>query len=76
MMKYLKRMLFILVLSISNFSLFGQHVNEQAGLKQTLHESGKIYVVVAVLAVIFIGIIYFLIRTELKIKKLEEEKGN
>lgn len=48
----------------------------KSGLEQTFHESGKINVVVAVLSVIFIGIIYFLIKTNLKINKIEKEIGN
>jgi hypothetical protein len=46
------------------------------GLAETFHESGKINVVVAVLTVIFIGIVYFLIKTNLKISQLEKEIGN
>lgn len=48
----------------------------ESNLEQTFHESGKINVVVAVLSVIFIGIIFFLIKTNLKISKIEKEIGN
>lgn len=34
---------------------------------------GKIYVVVGVLAVIFLGIIFYLIRLDLKLSKLEKQ---
>jgi uncharacterized membrane protein YhaH (DUF805 family) len=37
---------------------------------------GKIYVVVAVIITIFIGIILFLISLERKIKRLEDQLGN
>jgi CcmD family protein len=37
---------------------------------------GKIYVVVAVLVVIFIGILLFLFRTERRIRKLERRENN
>lgn len=45
-------------------------------VEQTLHESGKIYVVITVVGIIFLGIIYYLIRLDRKISKLEDEIGN
>lgn len=39
-------------------------------------KDGKIYVVVAVLVVIFIGILLFLFRTEKRISKLERIENN
>lgn len=39
-------------------------------------KDGKIYVVVAVLVVIFIGILLFLFRTERRISKLERGENN
>lgn len=41
-----------------------------------LRSSGKIYVVVAVLAIIFAGIVIYLIRIDRKLSKLEKEIGN
>lgn len=41
-----------------------------------LYQSGKIYVVVTALAVIFIGIIVYLILLDKKISKLEKELNN
>lgn len=41
-------------------------------IEQTFHESGKINVVVAVVTVIFIGLIFYLIKLERKISKLEK----
>jgi hypothetical protein len=38
----------------------------------SLHSSGKIYVVVAVIAVIFIGLIIYLISIDRKIGRLEK----
>lgn len=54
------------------FSSFAQQAKGQTGLEQTLHESGKINVVVVILCVVFIGIVFFLIKTDLKLKKLEK----
>lgn len=38
-----------------------------------LYQSGKIYVVVAVLSIIFVGIVGYLIMLDRKISKLENE---
>ena len=55
------------IASISNVSLA-----QDNAIEQTFHESGKINVVVAVVMVIFIGIIFYLIKLEKKISKLEK----
>jgi len=41
-----------------------------------LRSTGKIYTVVAVLGLIFIGIVFFLIYLERKVSKIEKEIGN
>ncbi len=46
----------------------------QEGTQSLFRQSGKIYVVVAVLSIIMAGIILFLIRLDMKIKKLEDSK--
>lgn len=45
-------------------------------IDETFRSSGKINVVVAVLAIIFAGITYFLVRQERRINKLEKEVEN
>jgi heme/copper-type cytochrome/quinol oxidase subunit 2 len=42
----------------------------------TLRQSGKIYVVIAVLSVIFLGIIIYMIRTDRRISKIEQQQKN
>lgn len=50
-------------------NLFAQNTVEMAdGMRQ----SGKIYVVVGVIVIIFIGIILFLLSLEKRLKKLEK----
>ena len=46
--------------------------NTEVAMADTFREEGKIYVVVAVLATIFTGIVVFLVATESKLKKLED----
>ena len=62
----------LLLLSTSAFAQGQVPVEMADGLLQ----SGKIYVVVTVLSVIFIGIITFLIILDRKITKLEKEIKN
>jgi CcmD family protein len=63
--KYILCMFFLLVSSYS----FAQNGVEMA---DKLRESGKIWVVVAVLLVIFVGISIFLFTLDRKISKLEK----
>jgi CcmD family protein len=44
-----------------------------ADTADALRENGMIYVVVAVLLVIFAGIVFYLVRMDRKISKLEEQ---
>ena len=68
----LKLNLVCLLLLLSQ-SLFAQGNVEMA---DALYSSGKIYIVVAVLMIIFIGIIIYLIQTDRKISALEKEWKN
>jgi heme/copper-type cytochrome/quinol oxidase subunit 2 len=47
---------------------------QPAETAQALHDNGKIYVVVAILSVVFLGIIFFLIRIERRLKNLEKNQ--
>ena len=46
--------------------------NNVVEMADLMRSNGKIYVVVAVLATIFIGLMIFLIRIDKKVQKLEE----
>jgi CcmD family protein len=65
----------ILALLLLSTSSFAQN-NAPVEMADTLLQSGKIYVVVTVLSVIFIGIITYLIMLDRKITKLEKEINN
>lgn len=43
-----------------------------SALETTMRSNGRIYVVIAVIVTIFLGIVLYLIRLERKIKKLEK----
>ncbi|MEQ8908728.1 MAG: CcmD family protein [Vicingaceae bacterium] len=48
---------------------------QEIAMADAMRENGKIYVVVAVLGVILLGLILYLISIDRKLKKLEEEKN-
>ena len=66
-MKKATRILLGLLLVI-NTTLFAQ----DAQMADTMRAEGKIYVVVAIILVIFLGLIAYLIYTDRKISKLEK----
>jgi CcmD family protein len=63
----IKRILFSCLLLICNYVLFAQSMADE------MRSNGKIYVVVAVLVTIFIGLILYLIRLDRKLSRLEKE---
>lgn len=68
-----KKLILSLLLLMSFTVVFAQAENK-VEMADILRSSGKIYVVVATIAVVFIGIVLFLINIDRKITRLE--KGN
>lgn len=62
---------FCSLLLASLFS-FGQET-DKVDMAEAMRSNGKIYVVVAVIALIFIGLVIFLITIDRKVKKLEKQ---
>lgn len=58
---------------VSFFFIFCSLVLFAQDMADEMRKNGKIYVVVAVLIAIFIGIILYLIRLDRKLSKLEKE---
>ena len=75
MIKYSKNILSLALILLTT-GVFAQSVNAPIEMADGLYQSGKIYVVVAVLTVIFIGIVIYLILLDRKISKLEKEIKN
>ena len=51
-----------------------QEIGSSPEMADTFRSNGKIYVVIAVLAIVFVSIIGYLIYIDLKLKKLENKK--
>ncbi|MEO0333976.1 MAG: CcmD family protein [Bacteroidota bacterium] len=72
-----KRICFVLTTSLllillSSVSLLAQSAGE-VEMADTFRQEGKIYVVVAVMLLIFSGLIIYAIRIDQKVSKLEKE---
>ena len=63
-----KSIVMILCLLLSDM-LYGQQVT----MADNFRGEGKIYVVVAVILIILLGIFFYLIRVEKKVKKIEKQ---
>lgn len=61
---------FLLLLSLPGLAM------AQSGVDSLMRSSGRIYVVIAVLLVILLGIFLYMFRVERKLKKLEKERQN
>ncbi len=73
----LKKVASLCSLLIFSATAFAQQEQfERPEMADGLYESGKIYVVVTVLAIIFVGIVGYLIVLDRKIAKLEKEIKN
>lgn len=74
----MKKLLFILFLLI-NFVSHGQSPmqgTDEIEMADSLRQDGKIYVVVAVIILIFIGILIYLLALDKKIGKIERDIDN
>jgi CcmD family protein len=76
MNKIIKKTGILFALMIVSASVFAQDTQAPVEMADGLYQSGKIYVVVTVLSVIFIGIVSYLIMLDRKISKLEKENKN
>lgn len=73
-MSRLKKIFSTLILFIAFAgTAIAQMPNDNVDMADTMRASGKIYVVITVLSVVFIGIIVFLISIDRKVSKLEKE---
>ncbi len=61
---------FLLLVLLPFMSLLSQEVE----MADVMRSNGKIYVVVAVMAIVFLGIAFFLFYLDSRIKKIEKRK--
>ena len=69
----MKKILFLILLTLSNIAVFAQG-NTEPEMADVFRSSGKIYVVVAIVAIIFAGLAIYLFSIDRRLKKIEKEK--
>lgn len=72
-MRNLKSLLTLIGLFLLTAS-YGQDDGNKVDMADTMRSNGRIYVVVAVVVLILIGLILYLVRLDRKISKMEKEK--
>ena len=68
----MKKLLSLLIALMASANLFAQDV----AMADALRADGKIYVVVAVLCVLLAGLLFYVIRLDRKISRLEKESSD
>ncbi|RAJ87374.1 hypothetical protein CLV59_101123 [Chitinophaga dinghuensis] len=68
------RCLTIMLLLISFVASAQQQNTETGPVNELFRSNGKIYVIVGILVIIFLGIVLFLVNLDRKIKKLEDRE--
>ena len=69
----MKKLTFLLLLLLSFTSVFAQS-NGAVTMDDALQSNGKIYVVVSIIAIIFVGLALYLFSIDRRLKKIEKEK--
>ncbi len=69
----MKRFVILILLVISFVTAFAQQ-NAPIEMADTFRSSGKIYVVVAIIAIIFAGLAIYLFSIDRRLKKIEKDK--
>ena len=74
----IRKVLFATIFCFSGLLVLAQKstAGESSEMADVMRANGKIYVVVAVIVTIFIGLFLYLIRLDRKITKLERENAN
>ena len=75
-MHLIKKTGLAVMLALLSFPALAQTQNNDSALNDMMKSNEKIYVVVAVVLLIFIGLFWYLIRLDRKITKLEKENKN
>ncbi len=57
---------------VSTLTSFAQTATGQVEMADAFHSNGKIYVVVTVLSIVFIGIVIYLVNMDRKLSRMEK----
>jgi K+-transporting ATPase A subunit len=73
-MRKLKSLFIFISLLLVTAASYAQEEGNKAEMADTMRSNGRIYVVVAVVVLILIGLILYIIRLDRKISRMEKEK--
>lgn len=68
-----KKIFFLLALFVLSISVWGQDGSQPVQMADTMRSNGRIYVVVAVMLTILIGLVLYIVRLDRKISRMEKE---
>lgn len=69
----MKKLLILLLFTLFNSAVFAQG-KSGSGMADEFYQSGRIYVVIATISIIFVGLAIYLFAMDRRLKKIE--KGN
>lgn len=67
----MKKLISVIILLLTCTAIFAQPNSVE--MADTMRSSGKIYVVIATIAIVFVGLAIFLFAIERRVKKLEDQ---
>ncbi len=73
-MQKIKTSLSLLVLLLATMSVQAQEGAAKTGFGETMRSNGRIYVVIAVILTILLGLVLYLVRLDKKMSKMEKEQ--
>jgi hypothetical protein len=68
----MKKIFSLFILLFISMTMWAQDGNQKVQMADTMRSNGRIYVVVAVVLTILIGLILYIVRIDRKISKLEK----
>jgi CcmD family protein len=66
--------IFVSALLLLSFTVLFAQQNQPVEMADTMRSSGRIYVVIATIAIIFVGLAIYLFSIDRRLKKIEKEK--
>jgi CcmD family protein len=67
----MRKLFFLMLMLLATATVFAQQTTTDVEMADTMRSSGKIYVVIATIAIIFVGLAIYLFTIDRRLKKLE-----
>jgi CcmD family protein len=68
----MKKLLFLVLMLLANAAVFAQQTGTDVEMADGMRSSGKIYVVIVTISIVFIGLAVYLFGMDRRLKKLEK----